>query len=188
MTEQLISMFIDDELNLDEKIEFVETVHGNSAYKSETVAFLTQEKQLRDAPVDLVPSVARQPAPSRWQWPWLRPVMLGLSAAMALVILWVAVAPDSHMAQRQLSKSHRFIIYRPDISKAELYGSFTDWQPRTMNRIGDSGYWEVELALAEGEHRFVYILEGRQRMADPTVPVREKDDFGGENSILRVSL
>jgi 1,4-alpha-glucan branching enzyme len=81
-----------------------------------------------------------------------------------------------------------FIIYRPDISKAEISGSFTGWQPRTMNRIGDSGYWEVELALPGGEHRFSYILEGRRHIADPTVLIREKDDFGGENSILSVSL
>jgi hypothetical protein len=188
MTEHLISMFIDDELNLDEKIEFVETVHGDLAYKTETVDLLVQEKRLRTAPVRSIPTIAFKPAPSRRRAAWLRPLMLGLGSAAALVILWVAMAPHSDRAVQQLSKSHRFIIYRPDISKVEISGSFTGWQPRTMNRIGDSGYWEVELALPGGEHRFSYILEGRRHIADPTVLIREKDDFGGENSILSVSL
>ncbi len=188
MTEHLISMFIDDELNLDEKIEFVETVHGNSAYKTEALELLSQEKQLRDIPVHTIPAVTFKPASTRKRSTWLRPLIVGLGSAAALFILWLTVVPHSDMAGQPLSKSHRFIIYRPDISKVEISGSFTGWQPRSMHRIGDSGYWEAELSLPRGEHRFAYILEGRQRIADPTVAVREKDDFGGENSILSVSL
>jgi hypothetical protein len=56
-----------------------------------------------------------------------------------------------------------------------------------MNRIGGSGYWETELELSSGEHRFVYILDDSRRIVDPTIPIREKDDFGGENSILSVT-
>ncbi len=53
-----------------------------------------------------------------------------------------------------------------------------------MNKIGTSGYWEITLNLIEGEHRFTYILEGREPFADPTILTRESDDFGGENSIF----
>jgi len=42
------------------------------------------------------------------------------------------------------------------------------------------------LELPEGEYRFSYIVEGGRRLTDPTIAVREIDDFGGENSILRV--
>ena len=80
------------------------------------------------------------------------------------------------------------MLYRPDVQQAEIAGSFTGWQPRPLRRLGASGYWEIVLDLPEGEHRFAYILEGSRRIADPTVPIREKDDFGGENSILAVSL
>jgi hypothetical protein len=40
MTEHFISMFIDDELDLDEKIEFVETLHSDASYKTEAVTLL----------------------------------------------------------------------------------------------------------------------------------------------------
>jgi hypothetical protein len=55
-----------------------------------------------------------------------------------------------------------------------------------MQKLGTSGYWEIELELPEGEHKFTYMLEGDQTYADPTVMMAEKDGFGGINSILHV--
>jgi hypothetical protein len=45
MLDYLISMFIDDELNLDNKIEFVETVHDDCKLKDETVDFFCRRKK-----------------------------------------------------------------------------------------------------------------------------------------------
>jgi hypothetical protein len=154
----------------------------------EAVDLLTQEKQLRSAPVGLVPPIEYPTVPTRRPLKWMRPLALGLGSAAVLVILWGAVFLAGEAVWPTPSKTHRFVIYRPDVSRAEITGSFTGWQPRAMNRIGDSGYWEMELSLPGGEHRFAYILEGDRRMADPTVQAREKDDFGGENSVLSVSL
>jgi 1,4-alpha-glucan branching enzyme len=81
---------------------------------------------------------------------------------------------------------NRFVIYEPAADRVELVGSFTDWQRTPMEPVGESGYWELHLRLPTGEHRFAYILDGARQMADPTLPVRERDDFGGENSILSV--
>ena len=55
MAEELISLYIDDELDLDEKVVFVEKVHGDRRFKDETVALLQQEKQLRAPVSDRVP-------------------------------------------------------------------------------------------------------------------------------------
>ena len=44
------------------------------------------------------------------------------------------------------------------------------------------------LEVPAGEHRLCYILEGGRRIPDPTIAIREKDDFGGENSILAVNM
>jgi len=82
---------------------------------------------------------------------------------------------------------HRFVIYKPDISRAEITGSFSDWQPIPMTRLGSSGYWEAVLDLPRGEYRFSYILDGEQGIPDPTILTTENDDFGGKNSILYVS-
>ena len=56
MQDYLISMFIDDELDLDHKIEFVEIVHEDRKFKDETVGFLRQEKVIGSKVVDELPA------------------------------------------------------------------------------------------------------------------------------------
>lgn len=81
---------------------------------------------------------------------------------------------------------YRFVIYQPGTARAEIAGSFTGWQALPMKRTGSGGYWEITLDLPQGVHRFSYILDQNRRTADPTIPTRELDDFGGENSIFEV--
>jgi len=80
------------------------------------------------------------------------------------------------------------VIYQPEAERVELAGSFSGWNKIPLKHAGSSGYWEITLELSEGDHRFSYIIEGNLRLADPTIAVRETDDFGGENSILTVKL
>ncbi|MGD9322930.1 MAG: glycogen-binding domain-containing protein [Desulfobacterales bacterium] len=183
MQDYLISMFIDDELNLDNKIEFVETVHQDRKFKDETVDFLRQEKVIRTEVVDKLPSVQVQ-LKEKTGFPLWRPMAIFASGlAAALVLFFFTPSP-----KEQLSMAHRFVIYQPGVEQVEITGSFTDWRALPMTRAGSSDYWEVTIDVPEGEHRFSYILEGDQRLADPTILTREKDDFGGENSILEVNL
>ena len=188
MMEHLISMFIDDELDLEEKITFVESVYSDVFYKMEAIELLKQEQCLRQDPAERVPVVITQPLRQRVRFLWPRFALMGLSCIAVAIFIWIVQHPGNESTFQPSVKSHRFIIYQPDISNAQIIGSFTAWRPKTMNRVGNSGYWEAELELSRGEHRFVYILDGHRRIADPTVLIREKDDFGGENSILSVTL
>jgi hypothetical protein len=183
MQDYLISMFIDDELNLDNKIEFVETVHQDRKFKDETVDFLQQEKVIRTEVVDKLPSVKVQ-LKEKTGFPLWRPMAIFASGLAAALILFFFSQPP----KERLSTAHRFVIYQPGVEQVEITGSFTDWRVLPMNRAGSSDYWEVTIDVPAGEHRFSYILEGDQRLTDPTILTREKDDFGGENSILEVNL
>ena len=184
MQDYLISMFIDDELDLDNKIEFVETVHEDRIFKDETVGFLRQEKVIRSEVVDELPSVKIQQKEKTAFFPFWRPAAIFASGLAAALVLFFFTQPP----KEQLSAAHRFVIYQPGVEQVEITGSFTDWRTLPMNRAGTSDYWEITIDVPAGEHRFSYILEGDQRLADPTVLTREKDDFGGENSILEVNL
>lgn len=182
-------MFIDDELDLDDKAAFVERAHGNASFREEALALLHQEKLLRSDVTVSVPETTIREKRGRRIPRWrdlMRPAGLvgsAVAAALVAVLLFMSYPQDGG-----ITVSHRFIIYQPDVTQVELAGSFNEWQPIPLEKIGGSGYWEVTVDLPRGEHRFSYILEGNRKYADPTVITREQDDFGGENSVLMVDV
>lgn len=180
----LISMFIDDEMDVDEKIAFIEAVEQDKSFSNETLELLRQEKLICSKIVDRIPTieVKAQHHWKRFLQPFLQPMGMAASVLAAALILLAIFMPRPTPGPA----AYRFVIYRPDVSQVEITGTFTDWKRVPMHKAGASGYWETSLDIAEGEHRFTYILEGRQAIADPTIPAREFDDLGGENSIFHV--
>ena len=184
----IISMFIDNELGLDEKIEFVNRVHKEEDLYKESLTLLDQEKLIRSDPIAALPPM-RYNNTKRWKLdiPIFKPFrILALSGAVAAIILLLSIFPieKNHVT----SISHRFVIYKPGVSKVEISGSFTAWKALQLKRIGSSGYWQINLDIPEGEHRYTYILEEGERITDPTILTREQDDFGGLNSVLLVEI
>ena len=180
----MISMFIDDELNINEKISFIETVLKDTSFRDETLQLLHQEKHILGEIVDSIPSVDMK-VPFNWKKffrPFIQPMGLVSSALVAIVVFLLFSIPSP----KPDLTTKRFVIYRPNVSQVEIAGSFTDWKRIPMQRISNSGYWEISFELKNGEYRFTYILEGRQPFPDPTILAREPDDFGTENSIFYV--
>lgn len=180
-----ISSFIDDQLDIDGKITFVREVNRNETYAIEAVSLLRQEKVIRSEPVKIVPDVSpstfgiekKSTLPRfRFMLGWLAPAF-----AIFVAILWT-----TWPRVQEPMMPNRFVVYRPDVTQMDIVGTFTRWQPTPMRRIGSSGYWELKLELPRGEHRFAYLLDGKQHWADPTVAAQEQDDFGGRNSIIYV--
>jgi hypothetical protein len=185
MNDELISMYIDEELGLDEKIVFVETIHGDRRFKDDTVSLLQQEKLLRAEAVEQCPALEIRAHAKPWPLRLFRPLAACAAAGLAAVAILIFVF---HSPREQPVRPYRFVIYQPEAQRVELAGSFSAWKRIPLKLAGQSGYWETTLDLPEGEYRFAYIIEGDRRLTDPTIAVRETDDFGGENSILRVKL
>ena len=185
MKDYLISSYIDDELDLDEKIEFVETAHEDARFKAEALDLLRQEKLVRGKVADHAPAVVFPE--KRWffmpLWRSAGMFAAGLAAALLIMTFLVMPGPES-----PVTMTYRFVLYQPDAKQVEITGSFLEWSAVPLKRSGTSGYWEVVLEVPAGEHRLCYIIEGDKRIPDPTIPIREKDDFGGENSILAVNM
>ena len=184
MNDQLISLYIDDELDLDDKIVFIETVHEDKNFKDDAVNLLRQEKLIRTDVVDRLPSLSIRKRSNPWRLKLFRPLAAAAAGLAAAAIVWLTFWPSPEQPLRPW----RFVIYQPDAQGVELAGSFSSWKRIPLKHAGNSGYWEITLELPEGDHRFSYIIEGSRRVADPTIAVREADDFGGENSILSVKL
>ncbi len=177
----LISMFIDDELTLNDKVVFVEAVHAESAFKDEAVELLNQEKWLRSEVVEQVPDIRLKANRRVSSWR-LRPICaLGatLAAAVIFMVFFVSRPEPSLVA-------YRFVIFQPEVTRVDIAGTFTGWSSIPLKKTGRTGYWETTLEMPAGEHRLCYIIEGEKRIPDPTILARETDDFGGENSILQV--
>jgi hypothetical protein len=170
MRDELISQFIDDELNLDEKIEFVQAVQRGGEFGATAVDLLEQEKMLRAVPS--APAL-RSPWNAR---PWLKGLAAAAVAGLVVWLGWPTQQPEL--------ETQRFVIYAPTAERVELIGSFSDFRPVGMRPAG--GYWVATLRLAPGEYRYSFRLDGRQDLPDPTVASREQDDFGGANTILNL--
>ena len=180
-----ISMFIDNELGIDDKIDFVERIHGDKAFMEKSIQLLRQEKLVRSEVVNHV-SLVEFKVRKNVLRSILRPLgMFAPAMAAAIVFLFLFFYKPPEITT---SIPYRFVIYQPDVRRVELAGSFTEWRTIPMNRTGSGDYWEITLDITKGEHRFTYILDGHQRIADPTIVIREQDDFGGENSILLVKV
>jgi len=180
----LISMFMDNELGLDEKIEFVKKVREDREFYGESLELLEQERLIRSDPVTIVPSVQFKEKKRLIDLFIFNPFgrFASVGALAVVILLFIFSIQESS----PVSVYHRFVIYKPEVSKVAISGSFTDWEVLPLKRIGASGYWQIELNVPQGEHRYTYILEEGERVADPTILTREQDDFGGENSILFV--
>jgi len=183
--EYLISMFIDDELDLDDKVSLVRKIRTSGTFSEETMGLLHQEKLIRSDVVEYVPLVLIKPARDwkRSLGNLIRPLSFAATGVVVTVLFMFLFMP---LQKEGPQPQNRFVIYRPDVNQAEITGTFTDWKGIPLKKIGASGYWEISLMVPEGEHRYTYILEGNDSFSDPTILEREKDDFGGENSIILV--
>jgi hypothetical protein len=153
---------------MDEKVTFVHKVSEDRIFISESLELLEQEKLIRSTVVDRIPAVKPNVTKKPF-FPRIQPLTAIATAVAAAVIILFFLLPS----QENLPAAYRFVIYRPDVIQAEITGTFTGWSRIPMNRIGASGYWDITVNLPAGEHRFTYILNGRQRFADPTIAARE---------------
>jgi len=182
-----ISMFIDDELDLDEKIDFINKIHTENGFLKDSITLLEQEKFLRSDVVSFVPGVSLGKEQRSFIMDYVTPFFrIAKVGAVAAFLILFALSFQWKTDDAEASISKRFVIYKPEASSVQISGSFTDWNNIPMKMIGPSGYWEVELDVANGEHKYVFIIGENNKIADPTILMREKDDFGSENTVLVV--
>ncbi|MBU0947043.1 MAG: glycogen-binding domain-containing protein [Proteobacteria bacterium] len=187
----LISMYIDNELSLDEKIDFIEHVHDSKPYKEDAVALLEQEILLSASLNRTAPDVPLKTRPARILPIFNRSLGWAVAASLLLVFTFMGRGDFNSQSQNQFrvepaTVMHRFVIQRQNSQLIEITGSFTNWQSVALVPSGTDGYWEISMELPAGEHRYSFIVDGASYVPDPTVATREADDFGSSNSVLKV--
>ena len=92
-------------------------------------------------------------------------------------------APSSNAPVQQ-----QFIIVVPTATSLSLVGEFNDWDAtrNPMARVSDDGAWSVTIPLAPGRYEYQFVVDGTNRITDPTRPQATSDFAGSANSVVTV--
>lgn len=119
----------------------------------------------------------------------------GWAAALAASIVAIVatglltVRPRAERAQAVIGPElKQFVLVMPAARSVAVVGDFNNWG------LGDSalvatnhhGVWSVTAHVPVGVHRYAFVVDGKQFIADPTAPRSSGDDFGMPSSALVV--
>lgn len=116
----------------------------------------------------------------------LRAGLLVLVLSLGALIGWVAATTKPASGSRHFV---RLVHTAPDAGAVSVIGDFNGWDPDAtpMSHRVASGVWEVWLDVAEGRHRYLFLVDGVTRTTDPFSAETVQDGRGGEVSVLHVT-
>lgn len=152
---------------------------------------------------DAIMARVRATRPQRagvWRWflspqpLTVRPVVLAL-AATVVVALWTrAPAPVEPLSTAEVAAARpgamlvRFELLAPEARSVSLAGSFNEWRSEGIALVPGAtpGLWTVTVPLALGSHEYLFVVDGRRWIADPSAHAQVEDGFGQTNSVIVV--
>jgi hypothetical protein len=114
---------------------------------------------------------------------WAAGVAASVVAVAALSMLRTKSAiPDSGPIAVQ------FVLVAPDAQSVAVVGDFNNWGLNDTALVAENhnGVWSVSAPVKAGVHRYAFLVNGKQYVADPTAPRSSGDDFGMPSSALVV--
>jgi len=115
-----------------------------------------------------------------------RPALAAAAAAIFVVGLGLGVFFTKLDRENVTVK---FVLSAPEASSVYLAGDFNSWNGERyqLKRAGSDGLWEIMVPLRKGRvYVYNFILDGTTWIADPQVPTKIDDGFGGSGSLLRL--
>ena len=83
----------------------------------------------------------------------------------------------------------RLVLLQPDAQSVSVAGDFNGWDPaQTKLERMDGGMWTVTLPLKPGRYEYMFVIDGRQWIADPLATEDAGDGFGSKNAVLDVDV
>ena len=82
----------------------------------------------------------------------------------------------------------QFVLVAPEARSVAVVGDFNNWGLGDTALVAENhnGVWSVSAPVPAGVHRYAFLVNGRQWVADPTAPRAADDDFGQPSSALVV--
>ena len=82
----------------------------------------------------------------------------------------------------------QFVLVAPDAHSVAVVGDFNNWglNDSALVATNHEGVWSVTAPVPAGVHRYAFLVNGKQWVADPSAPRSTDDDFGMPSSALVV--
>ncbi len=217
MTEQdrLIQRFIDHELTADERVHFLQALDEDAGLRrrllnaelviaeagrlpriAPSARFVAQVQARLAVPkpslIERMMSWLTAPRVAQWN-------MAGaLAAACVVAVLAWAVgsaivkSPQSLPVTAEVKSEPvilvRLILSQPQAASVAVAGDFNGWNPdRTPLQRTDGGMWTATIPLPPGRYQYMFVIDGKQWMADPLAAEDAVDGFGSQNAVLDVT-
>jgi 1,4-alpha-glucan branching enzyme len=96
-------------------------------------------------------------------------------------------AQAMHMPKQKIIKQKVTFSYQAASAQSvTLAGDFTGWdQAPILLKKSKNGFWKKTIPLPPGRYEYRLIVDGEWR-DDPKCPVRQPNQFGGENCVCIV--
>lgn len=83
----------------------------------------------------------------------------------------------------------RLVLLEPNAQSVSVAGDFNEWNPaKTKLERTDGGMWTVTLPLKPGRYEYMFVIDGKQWIADPLAMEGMGDGFGSQNAVLDVEI
>jgi hypothetical protein len=122
-------------------------------------------------------SISRRPA-------WAAALAAGVVAVISVSMLRKPAQPVS--ASQIIPV--QFVLVAPEARSVAVVGDFNNWGLNDTALVAENhnGVWSVSAPVHTGVHRYAFLVNGKQWVADPTAPRAAGDDFGQPSSALVV--
>ena len=109
-----------------------------------------------------------------------------------IVEMPVVQAPAQTIAAQVKPESKvfvRLVLLQPGAQSVAVAGDFNGWNPeQTKLERSEGGMWIATIPLKPGRYQYMFVIDGKQWIADPLAGEASGDGFGSENAVLDVSI
>jgi hypothetical protein len=141
---------------------------------------LNAEKRQHRGWLGAAAAIAHRPA-------WAAALAAGLVAIAAAGVLRVR-SEEQIVAVVGGAEPVDFVLVAPSAKSVTVVGDFNNWGLGDTGLVATNheGVWSVTARVPAGLHRYAFVVNGKQWIADPTAPRSSGDDFGMPSSALVV--
>jgi hypothetical protein len=114
-------------------------------------------------------------------------LVAGALAGRSLMVAPAAPAPVATVPAGPSPVLVRLVVLQPGAMSVALAGDFNGWDPiRTPLEQTSSGAWTVTIPLEPGRYEYMFVVDGKEWIADPFAVEQSDDGFGSRNAVLDV--